>query len=156
MYPLCKFIGYRMWCTNFILSQSEKILGLDCNIFEYDTVLKGNNLPIVWREIKSPVWKNSSSIHMWHFWDTRSIYVSFFCRHTMHARLIIILQTFMLVFTTSVFSKKYLMVNGLIQTYFCTKNLLIDLCSIICCPYLYVFLFCLHQSIYTCNKKYLL
>ena len=50
MYPLCKVFGYRMWCTNFILSQNQKILGLDCNIFEYDTVLKGNNLPIVWRE----------------------------------------------------------------------------------------------------------
>ena len=42
--------GYRMWYANFALSQNRQISGFNCNIFEYDTVLKGNNLPIVWRE----------------------------------------------------------------------------------------------------------
>ena len=43
----------------------------------------------------------------------------FLCRHTMHARLIIILQTFMLVFTTSssFLLRTIFRENGLIQTY---------------------------------------
>ena len=115
-------------CPNVILKEQEHNhfhFNLKVQFWcylEWNTVLKGNNLPIVRRACLKKQRLNSHVTLLGH---SLHLCLVFLCRHTMHARLIIIiLQTFMLVFTTSssFLLRNIFRENGLIQTYLAVQK----------------------------------